>query len=688
VGDTATLIVPDVPAATVEWTLWTAEPQIYHKASPSPEPPRSGSFPFTVLAPVIARVEPAVAEPGKNVTVTLTSPDELKFSSCLFTLGTVVVECGDGTAEMPVPEDAPPGGKLSLTWKFDYSFEKNEITDTGSGSGSTSVPVKPPPPPPPPPVFDVRPQTSTAAPGLPFVVVFQSLTPGVTMTGCSLTFGAKATCGASGVAVVDIPPDTKAGQTITMPWSIDYLSTRPGEKPGPATGEIEVRVVPVRPDFIVTVQPARARPGSEVTVTLEPVDADVIILDCMAFFPHGLGAVCQRSSGRWFARVVVPPDASPGRTLLRWGVTSLTAGERRASVNGVVPFRVLAPIIVTQPSEKPSDKPSQNPSGKPSQGPADTPTQRQPTTRPPTDVVTQPADTRKPVFVAVTDPEVADPGQPVSVTVQPLTAGTTITGCRAAFDGTDGATCRPAGGTWTARLTVPDDAGPGDLPLLWDVTDTGGAGGGGTINYRVRSAGQPLPAPQVEVSLEPKEVRPGGRVTVTPTVFDEDVTITACDVTYNPGGTMAPCRQTPQGWAADVALPGNAPPGSGTLFWRVAYTRAGESGSTDGDVTVPVLDPEPRSWWSKLWNAAWKIAAGALGLAAAVALAAFQRWRRQRAPKSADDDKGVPAGVAVKLIRPYGAARVTAQDTEAPPRTIIRLTLHRGEPRVRLKERR
>jgi hypothetical protein len=199
------------------------------------------------------------------------------------------------------------------------------------------------------------------------------------------------------------------------------------------------------------------------------------------------------------------------------------------------------------------------------------------------------------VYVAVTDPEVADPGQPVSVTVQPLTEGATITGCRAAFDGTDGATCRRAGGNWTAQLTVPDDAGPGDLPLLWDVTDSGGGGGGGTINYRVRGAGQPFPAPQVEVWLEPKQVRAGGQVTVTPRVFDEDVTITSCDVTYNPGGTMAPCRENPQGWAADVALPVNAPPGSGTLFWRVSYTRAGESGSTDGDVTIPVLDPEPTS---------------------------------------------------------------------------------------------
>jgi hypothetical protein len=429
----------------------------------------------------------------------------------------------------------------------------------------------------------------------------------------------------------------------------------------------------------VTVQPGQGEPGDEVTVSLQPVDDDVRILDCMTFFPHGPGAICQRSPERWFTRTVVPPDALPGTALLRWGVTSLTAGERRATPTGGVPFKVVKPV--EPPTDNPSSKPpvDKPPVDKPPvDNPTTNPPTRGPTTGPPISTPDTQHQTGQPVFVAMTDPEGADPGQPVSVTIQPLTTGTTITGCRAAFDGTEGATCRPAGGNWTAEVTVPDNAAPGDLPLQWDVTDTGGQGGGGTINYRVLRSGVP---PQVRVTIDPTEGKSGGTVKVTPHIDDATVTITGCRAAYLPGGQLAECHNDGQGWVADVALPKDAPAGSATLFWRVAYARSGDDGATDGNVTIPVV-ADPQSVWDRLVGFLWPRGAGVLGLVTALAVAAFQGWRhRQRSSRQDRDDPA--AGISVDVVRQHGAAAATTADEDAPPRLVVRLTLHRGAPYIR-----
>ncbi|NMO52814.1 hypothetical protein HH310_16645 [Actinoplanes sp. TBRC 11911] len=640
----------------------------------------SGDFAFTVLAKVTATVKPDFAERGKQISVTLDNPDALEFSSCTVRLRDgEAAACDTGVAVLPVPAN-PPGDPLvvsvdfAYTYRHDYTFpDQSPVTvkDTGAGRDSVRVPLSPPLP-----VFDAQPQTRTAAPGLPFVVVFQSLTPGVTFKDCVVRFHGEVRCSPSGVAVVDIPRDTAVGSTIAMHWQVFYTSTRPGELPGPVEGDIKAKVVASQPDVIVTVQPAQGEPGDEVTVALQPVDEDVTLLDCMTFFPHGPGAICQRSPERWFTRTIVPPDALPGIALLRWGVTSLTAGERRATPTGGVPFKVLK--RVDKPTTKPPvDGPSLPPTGGPTPPPTastpDNPQEQQTQTTPPV----------PPVFVAVTDPEGADPGQPVSVTIQPLTAGTTITGCRAAFDGTETATCRPAGGNWTARVTVPDNAAPGDLPLQWDVTDTGGQGGGGTINYRVLGAGIP---PQVRVVLDPTEAKAGGNVKVTPYIDDKTVTITGCRAAYLPDGKLAECHNDGRGWVADVPLPQDAPGGSATLFWRVAYARSGGDGATDGNVTIPVV-ADQRSWWDKLVGVLWPRGAGALGLLTALAVAGYQGWRRrQRALRQERDDPA--AGFSVDLKRLPGATATTTGDGDAPPRLVVRLTLHRGVSYIRGEERR
>ena len=648
----ATVTVPrvDPGAANLYWWVGPVE-QDYTPTV------LSGAVPFTVLG-VEATVEPAVAEPGKPVTITLTGrPDKILITTCTMSLGTARAACEGNQAVLTVPTDAPPGGELPLSWEFGYSYDKDK--DKGQGKGERTVPVRVGLPPP---EFDVRPGTKTAAPGLPFVVTFISLTPGVTVTGCTLTYRTAAKCSRSGVAVVMIPPDIPAAGTVTLPWTLSFISTRPGEKPGSTGGALTIPVVAVQPRFTVTVQPGRAPPGDEVTVAIEPVDTGVTIVGCLAFFPHGREAVCQRSSRRWFTRARIPADALPGATLLRWGVASL-AGERPAAADdGVLPFQVLAPV---RPSTSTKTSPSPTPS----------------TT--PTSPSTSPAAGSSPVFVAVTDPEAAEPGHPVSVTIQPLTTGTTITGCRAAFAGAVASACEQTGARWTTTVTVPDDARPGDLPLHWSVTARDGTRAEGTVTYRVLGSGPP-PVPQFDVAPDPASVKPGGHVAVLHRPYDEGVAITGCGAAYTPGGTLAACRDTGRGWVADVVVPENAPPGTGTLFWQVAYARSGGAtpGSADGEVGMAVLAvPAQKSTrLGRLWAVAWRSGAGALGLAALIGLRAvrrpFREWR-DRHRRGA-----LPPGTAVTLYRPYGPARLAGGEDDDTPRRVIHLTVRRGPPRV------
>jgi hypothetical protein len=291
----------------------------------------------------------------------------------------------------------------------------------------------------------------------------------------------------------------------------------------------------------------------------------------------------------------------------------------------------------------------------------------------------------EPVYAAVTDPEAADPGKPVSVTVQALTTGSTIAGCRAAFAGAGPTGCRHVGDRWTADLTVPDDARPGDLPLVWDVADETGGSGGGTVSYRV--LGTAPREPQVDIALEPREVKAGDHVTVTHRILDEGVAISGCDVGYTPGGTMAACHDTGQGWVADVVVPAKAAPGTGTLLWRVAYTRAGAGGSAEGEVAMAVIPGDEESLLHKLWRVAWRGGGALLGVVALVGLSAAGRSVRRRWRQRGPEDEGSASGaVSVNLVRPHGPAVATPRDPQAPPLRVIRLTLRRGRSRIDVHE--
>ena len=155
---------------------------------------------------------------------------------------------------------------------------------------------------------------------------------------------------------------------------------------------------------------------------------------------------------------------------------------------------------------------------------------------------------------------------------------------------------------------------------------------------------------------------------------------------------MADCHDTAQGWVADVLVPEKAPPGTGTVLWKVAYTRPGETvpGTADGLVTVGVLPlavPPSPGFWMKLSGITGRVLLGTL---AVVALIGYRRigrrfrdwWQRRRPP--AQDDSELPTSVRVVPARFAGRFDVTVSDPEARPRRLIRLSLNRGRLDVRI----
>ncbi|HEX5202296.1 MAG TPA: hypothetical protein VFW27_20400, partial [Actinoplanes sp.] len=225
----------------------------------------------------------------------------------------------------------------------------------------------------------------------------------------------------------------------------------------------------------------------------------------------------------------------------------------------------------------------------------------------------------------------------------------------------------------------------GDLPLRWHVT-AGAAEGGGSVSYRVLSRGTPAPA-DFAIELDPAQVKAGERVTVTHRAYDEGVTITGCSAAYSPGGAPAACHDTGQGWAADVEVPGDAPAGIGRLLWHVSYDRVAPS-TADGEVGMPVLAPrvEERSWPAKLWDYLRK---GGIALAGFAALIAWRlagpairrRWKQFR------DERVEPLpDHSIRLVRPRGAPRVALAEPDGPPVPVLRLTLRRGVPRIRVHQ--
>jgi len=564
-----------------------------------------------------------------------------------------------------VPPEAAPGDLVRLHWNADSG--PDDVRHPDEGEIEIRIPQ-----PPPNPEFDVRGQADELGPGQEYVATFRSLTPGVTIAGCGITLGAREACGAAGIAVVRVPSDTPSGTTLSIPWDLKYASRRPGEQHDTTTGTLVLRVRAEASEMKVTVQPATAHPGQEVVLTFVSLRLRTPIEGCVAFFPGQIpGAFCQQSTKRWYARLRVPADARPGPSLLRWGVESRTSRGDRVVDTGSFVFAVKA----RPPTEPPEDP--------------DEPSRREPETDP-TNRGTQSttgSGSETPTFTAMSDPETAAPGERVTVSLTPVTPDVTVTGCAARFRGTSGPTCRLTGDrTGIAVLTVPKTTRAGDQPLDWDVTWRDATGRSGryasTIAYRVSDPDTPA-EPQFLADVAPPRAKAGEDVTVAPTAVDDDVTITGCRAEFGAGGGgAAECRETPQGWMAVVTVPQNAPGGTGSVLWNVAYEGAAP-GTADGFSRLEVLPVADPGFWSKVAGFGGRIALGLTALAGFVAYRSFAGRIRERFKPGRDE---LPAGARVVVAAGSEAFRTDLSAPAREPRPAIRLVPAPGIPRLTLHE--
>ena len=691
----ATVVVPKPNPdpqgiAYLHWTLTYGGPAGELKLA---ELPAAGDVPFTIFT-VDVTATPTTTDPGRPITVDFTAPSGVPgITGCHVSFAGRTADCSrEGEARksvlIRVPADLEEPEPVPLVWHFTYAGGKPE--ETGDGDGTIPISVSLPPP-----EFDVRPESLTARPGVPFTVAFISQTRGVDITGCGITLHQRAECSRSGIAVLIVPPDTPPDTTLTIPWDLSYVSSRPGEKSGSRKGTLRIPVEVTEPDFAVTVEPASAAPGEEITLSFRSLVEGIEIVDCAAFFPHALTGTCQRSPERWVARTTVPEDAQPGALLLRWGVASRTADGAPGTDSDVIAY----PVTRAKTSTKPSTHPTTTP-------PAHTTTTTPPTTTPttePTAPTSSPiggtsidrTDNGLPAFVATTDPESAAPGESVLVTVSPVDPTAQVTECVVAFSSHRGTRCGQDSGRWSASVRVPDEAEPDtDVPLSWSATSRTVAGnpdfGSGTILYRVLPADVPKP-PAFSVLPQPAAAAAGERVAVSFQSLVSDVATTGCQAGFA-AGPMADCRQTSAGWVADVSVPASAKPGNEPIHWTLAYGRAGEAdGSTDGLVSFyvqPGTTPPAHGVWAKLWPFAWRILLGGVLLAGLIGWRRLARAIRGRpAPqRSGEPDAELPETVRVVPILPVGRFDVQVRGADTTARHRIRLTFHRPIPRVHVQE--
>lgn len=599
---TWTMAMPKSLAAGQHEVHWTIHYTLDEKSGFDPD---TGAFPFEVFEPAFrTAVEPAVANPGQPVDVRFTSElADVTITGC----NVRGIRCGkDGGgwfARVPAPD-----ATSVVPWRVAYTGGPGT---ENTAPGEVEIKVEPWPAP----EFQVGIAGSTrVSPGTPVTVQFESLTTGVDVKTCFVTYrGERIDCTGTDLATVTIPGDAEPGR-VELPWELTFESSRPGEKGDQRTGSVGLTVVVEDPDFSVTVQPPAARPGETVTLTFTSLVPGVEISDCIAFFPHAIGDTCRRSPQRRVVRTRVPSDLTPGATLLRWGVESIDAAGRKGADNDVIPYLILPPLPKTGPATK-----TTIPATKATTPPGGTGT---------TQVATVPGPA--PEFVAETRPESAPPGARVTVVVSPLDPDVRILGCAVVFSGGGDRACRHSGGRWSAQATVPAGAPAGEtLPLDWRVSFAGPAGSradaNGTTDYPVR--GSAPAAPAFEVVADPAAAPGGKQVTVSHNSEDTGVAITGCRVGFTENA-LASCQQSPGGWTAQLEVPPTMPAGPNPLHWTIVYARSGgPSGTVQGLSSFRVLPPDQgdHNWRDTAWGVLWRTALGGVLL---VGLLAFRVIRK------------------------------------------------------------
>jgi hypothetical protein len=622
---TVLLRVPPRRAAEMD-VVWEVTP----KGDDVLPVPKEGVLPFRVLDPAFdVSVEPAQAHPDDHVTAHFRSrDDQVQILACAASIGPNRGSC-DFTDDRWTARVRVPAGGDELTWTVTYGVGTE---DEGSADGTLPFRVVPLPPP----EFSVTAEQETAAPGDPVTVHFVASTAGITIEDCAASFGMPVSCDDSGTAVLRVPSTATPGSTISLGWELSYTSTRTGEEPGRRSSKIAFLVAPiVVPEFAVTVQPRAAAPGRPVTVVFTSLTKGVDITGCLAAFAHDAGAECRRSRDRWVARTTVPRDARPGSSLLRWGIASRDGSGKAGADNGVIEYEILRrptpePAVPTASADRPLSSAAPS-SAAPSAGPSS-----------------------------------AGPS------VGPSSAG-------------------PSSGLLSAvPLPVPLSDGPSSGPSSAGPSSAGpSAGPTGSPGSPSPGVTRPPPVDEDElvaafsVLPAPAAARAGEHVTVSQASLVDGVTISGCSAGFTPAG-MTPCRQTPQGWAAEVLVPKDIPVGRGTVQWNLVYQRTGSpgSGSTDGLLTFTVLGAEPTAagWGAKLLGTGGKVLLGTLALAALVGSRGVRRrlggWRDRLRPNgtTAPDEPSEPPGPRVVPMLHAERMAVHVTDAAAPPEHLIRIT--------------
>ncbi|WP_433727451.1 hypothetical protein ACQP2Y_12435 [Actinoplanes sp. CA-051413] len=666
-GDaTWTMAMPKSLKASKHQVHWTIEYTVNGKSGFDPD---TGVFTFDVFEPAFSTaVEPAAANPGQPVDVRFTSePAGVTITGC----SVKGIKCGEDGGRWFARVPAPDVTSV-VPWNVAYTGGPGTDNTT---PGEVEIKVEPWPAP----EFQVGIAGSAQVePGTPVTVQFESLTTGVDVRTCFVTYrGERIDCTGTGLATVMIPGDAETGP-VELPWELTFESSRRGEKGDQRKGSVGFTVVVEEPDFSVTVQPPAARPDDTVTLTFTSLIPAVEIVDCIAFFPHAIGNTCRRSPQRRVVRTRVPQDQPPGATLLRWGVEYTGAAGRKGADDDVIPYLILSPLPKTGPVTK-----TTTPAAK-----ATTPPPGNGTSTGQVAIIPGSA----PQFVAETRPESASTGARVTVVVSPLDPDVRILGCAVVFSGGGDRACRHSGGHWSAQATVPADAPAGEtLPLDWRVSfvDTAGtrADANGTTDYPVR--GSAPAAPAFEVVADPAAAAGGKEVTVSHNSEDTGVTITGCRVGFA-DDALTSCQESPGGWTARVEVPPTISTGLSPLHWTIVYARSGGPGGTaQGLSSFRVLPPDKdnHDWRVIAWSLLWRTALGGVLLVGLLAFRVIRkpvldRFRPRPAAVQSDerrksDDQQSEGTVSVVPVLAPEEMSVRVDRPDAPPARDIRLQIRR-----------
>ena len=306
--------------------------------------------------------------------------------------------------------------------------------------------------------------------------------------------------------------------------------------------------------FTVSVTPAAATPGDDVTVSFTARDENLVILSCGAALDSHSLPDCTGSGGAWSVHFTVPADAKPATTTIGWWLRYTSDPDSQLgadSTKGTVDFTVLPPVDQPQVS-------------------------------------------------VVLDPVSGRVGDDVTARFSPIDPKTTITTCSLLIAGITLSDCTTTGTDWSLPFTVPGSADVGSSTVEWSVVYERGEQkrkARGTTPFTVLPPD--APPPTFTVSVSPDSTRADGTVTLRFTANDDTVGITGCSAQLE-GVPLPGCVGSGGVWSIRFTVPKDVTVGPHPIAWQLTYTREtlildstkdAVSGETKGEVSVSVLPP-------------------------------------------------------------------------------------------------